>query len=394
MNCKLKAFLGFLLVALFIFMPVLLKLHTHVLGHSSCDVWVYLWFLWWCIHGIVNLHSLGFSNFFLYPYGCHLLRNREPFLDEVLALPLKIIFNNYTAALNAEIIISLIFAAFGAYVLVEYLTKNKVAAFISGIIYGFSPYAFSEIYSGRMHLVIGLAWIPFYMYYIERLWREKGYKNAILAGIFLSLMSLSSFNYAMMFCMVTVFFGSLYGSKRTPDKYSVIEKGFKRRLIVAGIIFGLSYFVFFASTGKEIGAFGKVAYDSNKFAVGDARLNFQNSINPVDFFTTRGRPNYVNNMFHASFFGYCVLFLFLFAVFSLRKKILPWVILIVVFFLLSWGPVLKIGTVKIFLPYLFLRKTIPFFYRLNFPYRFGVVILLSLSMPGFHSLPKAEVSLG
>ncbi|RXA19944.1 hypothetical protein EQO05_07305 [Methanosarcina sp. MSH10X1] len=90
-------------------------------------------------------------------------------------------------------LLTFIIGAAGAYLLVKYLTDNKYAAFIAGIVFAFSPYHFS-----RGLCFFGAAtiqWIPFCALFLMKTVKEGGTKNSVIAGIFFVLVAMSDLQY-------------------------------------------------------------------------------------------------------------------------------------------------------------------------------------------------------
>lgn len=81
---------------------------------------------------------------------------------------------------------SFVLAAFGTYLLVKYLTNSNIAAFVSGIIYSFSPlhFAYAMGFGGATHI----EWIPFYILFLIKYIKKPSIKNILLTGIFFALL--------------------------------------------------------------------------------------------------------------------------------------------------------------------------------------------------------------
>jgi len=109
--------------------------------------------------------------------------------NALLGIPLQAFFS-LAETYNILILLSFVLSGFGAYLLGDYVFSDKQLAFITGLLYAYSPYHIHEVWSGHLHLAT-LQWIPFFVLYLLKTIRECG-RNPYYAGLFLALVSLSS----------------------------------------------------------------------------------------------------------------------------------------------------------------------------------------------------------
>ena len=117
---------------------------------------------------------------------------------------LQLITNDFVGY-NIVWLASFVLAAVGMYALTFYLTKNKFAAIVSGVIFSFSPFHISQAIStniGTMHY----EWIPFFLLFYIKFLRHFKIKDFLLTGVFLILVTFSEHQLvAFLFPFVAIF---------------------------------------------------------------------------------------------------------------------------------------------------------------------------------------------
>ena len=106
------------------------------------------------------------------------------------------------AAYNLLILFHYVLAAWGSYILAYYLTGNRPASVIAGVIYGFSAHH-------GMHLsqlsTVSNGWIPIAVYYLLKFTRDGGSRDGVMSVLMILASALSHW-YSFVFTAV-VFFG-------------------------------------------------------------------------------------------------------------------------------------------------------------------------------------------
>lgn len=155
----------------------------------------FIWKVWWFKRSVVDL---GVSPFFnpdiYYPIGYNLALAEMTPANTILALPVTMAFGPIVGY-NFMIFVSFVLSAFGTYLLVYYLTRNRMAGVLSAIIFAFSPYRMAHS-DGHLS-VIATQWLPFLLLSVERLFREKRLRHSIVAAVVYSLATLSAWYYAL-----------------------------------------------------------------------------------------------------------------------------------------------------------------------------------------------------
>jgi len=198
-----RALYGYLGITLIFTYPLVLKFFTHIPGQG--DNLIFYWGLWWVKKALFELKTSPlFCDYIFYPSGASLMLHSHAIINGLISVPFQFFFN-LPACYNIIVLLSFVFSGYGAYLLSDYLVKNKSAAFISGVIFAFCPYKFAHL-MGHMSLVAA-EFIPFYvLFLIKALRDEKPLKNMILSAVFLSLAAWNDYYYFIFLVLFTFFY--------------------------------------------------------------------------------------------------------------------------------------------------------------------------------------------
>ena len=153
-----------------------------------------IWALAWNFHKL----STGLENYFdaniFHPYENTLAFNENLIGQALLTYPLYLMTENAVLCHQTLLLLSFFLSAWGAYLLVLQLTRNRPAAFISGIAFSFCQYRF-----GNYHLIIELStqWIPFSLLYMHRFLEKLRTRDLLLSLLFYLLNFLSCLYYGV-----------------------------------------------------------------------------------------------------------------------------------------------------------------------------------------------------
>lgn len=134
-----------------------------------------LWYQWYLIHIQSEGYLYYINQFFSYPFGFDItfmpFRNLV-YVSQAFIMQYIIGFNwnNLILLTNISSLITYPLSAIGAYLFCYYLTKNKAASFLAGIIFSFSFY---HVHMARAQLSVNhIELIPFYflslVYFLDR----------------------------------------------------------------------------------------------------------------------------------------------------------------------------------------------------------------------------------
>ena len=183
--------------------PLVTHLATHVPGSAvwAYDEYTFVWNMWWVKFSALNLGQWPFhTDYIFYPLGIDLISYTLNLFNGLMGLPLQLVLPLPLAS-NLVILFACVMSGFGAYLLGTYLLRGaerapgsvrgvRLAAFIAGAAYAFA--ASRMIYLALGHYnVVTAQWFPFYALFFLKTWREPGYRNPVLAGVFTTFILLA-----------------------------------------------------------------------------------------------------------------------------------------------------------------------------------------------------------
>ncbi len=375
--------------------PVVFKIRTYIPGGTDAFQWIRI--LWYMPVAIFNpdLTKLTHDYLIFYPNGIPVSPFQSAF-NQVLAYLLSRVMEIYQAY-TVLWLFSFIFGAYGTYLLVNYLSGDRVSSFIAGLVFAFSPYHFAH--SLGHFGATSIEWIPFCALYLMKMFREGGIRNSIFAGIFFILVAMSDLQYMMfmgIFVMLLFFYEitcSLINEKK--DYKSELGKIFHKYSLF-GVI---SFLGLIPLTIDNI----LVSISGENFLKLDPSEAIMYSTDFLSFFLPSVHhpifgdtvkdiySNFSGNSSeHTTFIGYTVILLSIFAAYKLKenKNVKFWMIAALFFSLISLGPLLHINGNTSFtvfhttipLPHLALYYLIPFLDNCRTTGRFYVIASLSFAV--------------
>jgi len=187
----LLAALLYAVVTLALFPTVVLHLASAFPGDLG-DPPSQAWILAWDLHALFTNPAHLYDGNIFYPFH-DVLAYQDTLLGVLpLAAPILFATGSPLLAYNVLFLSSFVLCAWGAYLLARLLVGDARAAFLTGLVYGFSPYRAVHLY--HLNLLCGM-WIPFALLSWERARRGKPLSWP-LVGLFFVLQALSSLYYA------------------------------------------------------------------------------------------------------------------------------------------------------------------------------------------------------
>jgi len=182
-------FLLYCLVFSIYFFPVLTHLNTYIYGLIGDNFWWFIWG-WWS----KNYQSIGIGSLHQNPlYGIggfeHMFWNStHPLGWGVASEMIRLLPTNL--AYNLLMLPTFPLAAFFAYILFNYLTKNRYISFAFGLLFSFSPY---HLFSSQRHTELAITWvIPLVIWTFLKAFERRKLRYILLASFSLALTMLSS----------------------------------------------------------------------------------------------------------------------------------------------------------------------------------------------------------
>lgn len=373
-------FTGYTLITLFMTYPVAFKINKGFAGVPGYgDSFDFLWIFWWVKHSITELKvNPYFTDYLYYPKGLDLSTQTLTFFNSLIAIFLQYFFSLITCY-NILFLFSFIMSGIGAYLLIYYLTKDKISSFICGVIFSFCPYHFAH---GLAHLnILSIEWLPFYILFLIKTFKENKKLNGVFLGIFLTLNSLCDWYYTV-YLLIFTFFYLIY---TIIFERNLIKNGLILRFLVASLTFTFLIFPFVYPLLKNV-LLGKSYIIRKGYDTFSADLF--GYITPSILHPIWGKffGNIINKFSgnineSIVYIGIIPLILFIYSLFlsTLRNKTRFWIISAFSFLILSFGPTLHIlgKSTSIKLPFL-LFENIPFLNLARVASRFSILVMISL----------------
>lgn len=195
------------------------------------------WTISWNLHSILHDPANLFNANIFFPNQNTLAYSEGLFAPTLIVLPIYLMVRNMIVAYNLMIILSYFLAAFGAYKLAKYYTKNEYAAFIAGIIFGFATF---RIASGHFQNLM-IFWMPFAAIYLQKYLDAGKRKYMAYFALLFSAQMLSCWNMGAFFTFFVAYI--LIANYKTIRKNfsSFLKDGLIALAIMAALIGPFAY---------------------------------------------------------------------------------------------------------------------------------------------------------
>lgn len=173
---EIMAFIAYVILSIIFTYPVAFS--ANMIPGDGGDAFWYLWDFWWFKEALSTLSNPYYAQNIFYPFGVNLIFSEVSPLNAAISVPLQSAFG-LIKAYNIIWISTFILSGFNTFLLTKYLTGNRKAAFISGLIFMFCPYRFAHAL-GHMNL-ISTQWMILYILFLIKIINEDKRSNALLA---------------------------------------------------------------------------------------------------------------------------------------------------------------------------------------------------------------------
>ena len=188
------------------YLPSWLHWTAQMDGTDTWDRNLEEWFIAWVPFAVSHGHDLFITGWQFVPGGVNLMWNASEIFTGLLAAPLT---SSVGVANSYSILATLALAVSGAsmFTLLRRWVSWTPAAWIGGLLYGFSPFLVAEGLGGRLHLLI-VAVPPLIVLMMDKLWSDSQC-SARAAGLGLGLLAACEFFIAEETLAVTAIFVAL-----------------------------------------------------------------------------------------------------------------------------------------------------------------------------------------
>lgn len=386
----------YLVISMVVFWPLLTGIATKVVNGGG-DVYQSMWNLWWMGYSIFGLHTNPyFSQLLYYPVGANLVTQTLAPLTGIASLPFQAV--SLPFAYNVMFFMSFMLSGLFMYMLAYYLTGNKYAAFVAGLVFAFSPLHVAQAY-GHLDWTV-IEFMPLFTLFFLLMIKDKKMKYSLGAAVSFVLLTFAGDIEQGIMAIVLAFFILLY-YLATKERKQVLSRSFAisfGAMIGMVLVIGAVFFIPIAE-----GAIGGGAL-STAGQLSGVSYNEMWSQNVLSFFL----PSSFNSIFQGaaksysfiftpdptertSYIGYAVLALCIAGLYHeytqhRLQRTAIWVVLAVVFAWLSLGPYVQIGggssgSFVSGIPGLYLLYSyIPLFNIIREPGRFDVIVTIALAV--------------
>jgi hypothetical protein len=178
----------FCLLALVAYFPSFPGNSGRLPSGGTADIGLSVWFLRWTPFAIAHGLNPFFSSWINVPFGANLAQNTPMPLLGLITAPLTLLVSPISS-FNLLAYLAFPLSAFSMFYVVKKMCKSSLAAFVAGLLYGFSPYIVGQ---GQVHVM--LSFVPLLPFVLLTLWQlllQK--KNPILLGALLALEVVAQF---------------------------------------------------------------------------------------------------------------------------------------------------------------------------------------------------------
>jgi hypothetical protein len=383
------ALVGYLVLTLIMTFPLATEFATAIPG-DGFDGWQNYWNLWWVKKALLDLGTNPFfCGYVYYPTGASLYFHTLNIFNGLLTVPVQDILG-LTVAYNLVVVFSFVVGGYGTYLLVYRLGASRLAAFVAGLVFTFSPYHFAHLL-GHMQL-ISLEWLPFYVLFAVRalspISGQRLKSSLRTAAVFLILTFLCEWGYYIMYLALFTLLLTAY----------VIWK--ERRIWEPMARAALIWLLFTVLMSPILVPMVIEAIRTTEYLTPAFEQSLALSADLLAFFTPNEMHPLWGNWAKAwterfttttsermIFAGYTPLALGALALWKRRQQAGFWALSLLAFFILALGPVLHVGGrpvsvlgTAIPLPYTVLYRLLPFVRLSRSISRFDVMIMLSLAV--------------
>jgi hypothetical protein len=393
-----KLFLIYLAIALVLFWYLAINITTAV-PRGYGDVFQSMFNLWWVPYSLFVLHtSPYFTNLLYYPVGANFVTQTMSPIAGLVTWPLQQISSAF--AYNVLFFTAFALSGLFMYMLAYYITGNKYASFIAGLIFAFSPMHIAQA-QGHLDWTL-IEFVPLFILFLIKSMFESKKRYPVFAAIsFILLTFVGDIEQGIMlflFAIIAVILLLIIKRKEVNKKQAAINLG----IMVAAI--AILFSPFLIAMAPHLKSAFSVA--SQQSALYD---NLQWSDNALSFFL----PSYYNPFFHGislsyanqlysltyqgvsfamnvgervSYIGYSVLILMVIGILydyksNKLKNSIFWIIIFAIYVLLALGPYVQIYNTVTGIPTLYsLYLHIPYLNIIREPGRFDMIVTIAIAI--------------
>jgi hypothetical protein len=406
------------LMALWLTWPLAAHFSTHIPGEATWafDEFTFIWNMWWLKFSLLNLQQTPLvSTYTFFPLGINLTTYTFNLFNAAFALPLQLAFSLPVAS-NLTLLFSYVSSAYGMFLLSLYLLAQSnsisnsanqpsysplltsyLAAFTAGVVFAFSASRMMYLALGHYNFVT-IQWFPFYALFLLKSLRSGRFKNIALAALFAAFCIYAELTYSvfLIFITVLIFVGEWLAHRKGKPKFGLPQNLLTLALIAALALLFTAPFILAVLPDFLNPAYAEPGWGEGlKLSADLAGLFTLTPLHPlsgVEWISELRAVIEGNSRFNDAntlFLGYGILALTILGIVVRRKDGAVWFAGVIIFTILSLGPLLTINGQNHFnldgieatfpLPFALLHY-IPIINAHRVPNRFSILLILCMAV--------------
>ena len=377
----------YLAISAILFLPEIGNLQTTVLGNSG-DVYQNLWDIWWAKYALLIGHVGIYSttSMLFWPVGVNLVFQTLSPISGIISIPLQAVSLQF--AYNCLFFLGFVVSGFGAFLLAQYILRDRRAAFLAGLFFSFSAFHIANSFDHLDFFFIG--WIPIFIYFFLRILDDdKKYAWAVCAGFsFVMLIFMDEFEEGIMLLMLLALMVAVKLALKEERGKILNRKFVFAMLTVCATVLLLGSFGIVPLVRTALAPGGlSAAYSQNQLIDNIAwSADVFSFLIPNYYFYNGGIQGTAPNLFYGSsdrtvYIGYMLMFLAAFGLYKSRSRQWLWAGVFIAFVLLSIGPYVKISNHYTPIPGPYqLYHALPYINLIREPARFYLIASLAIAI--------------
>jgi hypothetical protein len=228
----------------------------HIVSCACADAVQQAWFLHWVAFALGHGHNPVFTTYLNAPDGANLGVNTSMPLLGFIGWPVTAIGNSI-AAYNVLLRLGLALSALSMYLVLRTYVRSRGAAFVGGLLFGFSPYMFAE---GRLHVfLVFLPLLPPLIPVIDR-WLVRAdrspYRCGALIGLLLGLEMLISAELVavfLIFAVIALLPLAIRHHDLVRSRLPLLARGLGAAAVVGSLVGGYVIWMLIAGPQRPVG---------------------------------------------------------------------------------------------------------------------------------------------
>lgn len=382
---------SYLLLAILLLYPTPLHFSTRLPGDGGDDPAI-AWNLWWVKHALLNLGQNPLHcDYMFYPIGINLAFYTLTVLNALISLPLLLNFGVVSAS-NAHLVFTFVCGGYGAFLLSLHALKRDDGGALAGAAVAGGVYAFasSKLFFAALGQfnIASSHWIPYAALFTLKIGASetprRNMRHAAMAALFLAMQTWSEMTYTsflLIFIALYAVFAVVGGMlRREMPRQLPLLAAFALMGVLLAVGISPLLWAMIPDMAREGDFFVEGGGFADVFSSDVAGFFVPTMHHPILGGIVGGFSHDKGQHFYP---GYSLLLLAALGIRARRKEAAAWFwgASALLFTLLALGPTIRVGGVDTHIPGPFvLTQYLPFFKGNRYPGRYGVMVLLSLSV--------------